>query len=169
VQAPSLSDPVDVAGTAPTPCCAPGFTIDETRAWFGLLHSSAHMTRELDADLVAAHGLPLNAFEVLMRVSHADGGQVRMTELARQVVLSLSGLSRLVDRLEREGLLERRSCPSDARGFFATITPAGRTRLAEAQSDYLAGVRARFLERFSPAELAQMAAFWDRVAPRSAC
>ena len=131
-------------------CCAPGFTAAETRAWFGLLHSSTQLTRELDGDLVAAHGLPLNAFEVLMRLSHADSGQVRMSELARQVVLSLSGLSRLVDRLERDGLLERRTCPSDARGFFATITPAGRERLAEAQSDYLANVRARFLERFSP-------------------
>lgn len=145
--------------------CAPGFTETETRAWFGLLHSFTQLTRGLDVDLVAAHGLPLNAFEVLMRLSHAPGGQVRMSELARQVVLSLSGLSRLVDRLERDGLLERRTCPSDARGFFATITPAGRLRLVEAQSDYLSNVRERFLERFSATELELLAEFWTRIAP----
>ncbi|CAA9533278.1 MAG: Transcriptional regulator, MarR family [uncultured Thermoleophilia bacterium] len=165
MQASSTVTPSTDGISAVASTCAPGFTSTETRAWFGLLHSSAQLTRELDGDLVATHGLPLNAFEVLMRLSLADSGQVRMSELARQVVLSLSGLSRLVDRLERDGLLERRTCPSDARGFFATITPAGRERLAEAQSDYLANVRARFLERFSPEELELLAGFWDRVAP----
>jgi DNA-binding MarR family transcriptional regulator len=165
VQAPSLSDPVDTDAAAPAPCCAPGFTVDETRAWFGLLHSSAHMTRELDADLVAAHGLPLNAFEVLMRVSHADGGQVRMTELARQVVLSLSGLSRLVDRLEREGLLTRESCSADARGAFAKLTPAGERKLAEARATHLAGVRALFLHRLSPVQQELLGEVWDAVLP----
>jgi DNA-binding MarR family transcriptional regulator len=150
---------------APAAPCATGFGDAEAQAWFGLLHVSAQLGRELDADLVARHGLPLNAFEVLMRLAHTDCGQVRMSELARRVALSLSGLSRLVDRLERDGLIERRTCPSDARGFFATITPAGRDRLAEAQSDYLANVRERFLARFSAQELELLAEFWDRVAP----
>ncbi len=151
---------------------APGCTDlsdQEARAWFGLLHSYAQLVRALDADLVAAHGLPLNAFEVLMRLSRAEDGQMRMSELARTVSLSLSGLSRLADRLERDGLIERRACASDARGFYAAVTPAGRARLAAAQGDHFSSVRERFLERFSPEELELLGEFWQRVAPHGRC
>jgi DNA-binding MarR family transcriptional regulator len=84
------------------------------------------------------------------------------------VLLSRSGLTRLVDRLVREGLVRREACPSDARGQNAVVTDAGRDLLATARRTHLAGVRERFLARFSSAELTQLAAFWERLTPGSA-
>jgi DNA-binding MarR family transcriptional regulator len=88
---------------------------------------------------------------------------MRMRDLADAVVLSRSGLTRLVDRLQREGLLEREQCASDARGAYAVLTDTGRDRLREAQPLHRDGVRRRFLSRFSTEELRILAEFWDRV------
>jgi DNA-binding MarR family transcriptional regulator len=88
-----------------------------------------------------------------------------MAELAASVLLSQSGLTRLVDRLVRDGLVARERCSDDRRGLFALITPAGRERLRAARATHLAGVRERFLSRFDPAELDELAALWERVAP----
>src|SRR3954462_11292256 len=96
----------------------------ELRAWHGMLRVHATLTKALDAELDAAHGLPLSSYEVLMNLADADGERMRMSDLATMVILSRSGLTRLVDRLEREGLIGRESCPSDARGSFATLTAA---------------------------------------------
>jgi DNA-binding MarR family transcriptional regulator len=79
------------------------------------------------------------------------------------VILSRSGLTRLIDRLEREGLVERRSCAQDARGAYAVLTDRGRERLRSARATHLAGVRALFLERFSQAELELLGDLWDRI------
>jgi DNA-binding MarR family transcriptional regulator len=135
----------------------------EAAAWVGFLRTHASLVRELDGTLVAAHGLPLSSFEVLIRLSRAPDGRQRMSELAESVVLSRSGITRLIDRLERDGLVERSACASDARGSFAVITPAGRERLAEALGTHVRDLRERFLSRFSAAEHEQMAAFWARV------
>src|SRR5204862_8355428 len=91
----------------------------EIRAWRGLLGVHAQLSKALDAQLLAAHGLPLTSYEVLMYLSDAERGRMRMNELAACVLLSRSGLTRLVDRLEREGYRERCSCARDARGAFA--------------------------------------------------
>ena len=115
----------------------------------GLLRAHAALTRELDAELEAAHGLPLTSFEVLMHLADADGERMRMSDLADRVLLSRSGLTRLVDRLEADGLIERASCASDARGAFAVLTPAGRERARAARATHLAGVRERFLSQLS--------------------
>jgi DNA-binding MarR family transcriptional regulator len=88
-----------------------------------------------------------------------------MRDLAASVILSRSGLTRLVDRLEREGLLERDTCTSDGRGCFAVLTPAGEELLAHARPTHLDGVRERFLRHFSQDELAEMAGWWERVVP----
>jgi DNA-binding MarR family transcriptional regulator len=88
-----------------------------------------------------------------------------MAELADRVLLSRSGMTRLVDRLEREGLLERDTCTSDGRGCFAVLTPAGEELLARARPTHLDGVRERFLRYFSQDELAEMAGWWERVVP----
>ena len=87
-----------------------------------------------------------------MHLADADGERMRMSDLAATVILSRSGLTRLVDRLEREGLIARESCPSDARGAFATLTPAGRRKLDAARATHLAGVRSLFLAHFSAEE-----------------
>jgi DNA-binding MarR family transcriptional regulator len=86
-----------------------------------------------------------------------------MRDLAESVLLSRSGLTRLVDRLEREGLIRRESCPSDARGSFAVLTAAGAEKLADARSTHLAGVRTLFLDRFSADELDTLGEAWDRL------
>ena len=135
----------------------------ELRAWRGLLHVYAQLSKALDAQLVAAHGLPLTSYEVLMYLSDADGGRMRMNELADSVLLSRSGLTRLVDRLERDGYLERCSCAHDARGAFAVLTPAGREKVEAARVTHLAGVRQLFLSHFSDEELDTLGDAMDRV------
>ena len=135
----------------------------ELRAWRGLLRVHAQLSKALDAQLEAAHGLQLTSYEVLMYLSDADGGRMRMNDLAASVLLSRSGLTRLVDRLERDGYLERCSCVHDARGAFAVLTPAGRGKLEAARVTHLAGVRELFLSHFSSDELDVLGDAWDRV------
>jgi DNA-binding MarR family transcriptional regulator len=135
----------------------------ELRAWRGLLRVHAQLSKALDAQLDAAHGLQLTSYEVLMYLSDAEGGRMRMNDLAASVLLSRSGLTRLVDRLERDGYLERCSCAHDARGAFAVLTPAGREKLDAARETHLAGVRQLFLSHFSEEELDVLGDAWDRV------
>lgn len=138
-------------------------TPTELGAWRGMLRVHAALVKELDAELDAVHGLPLTSYEVLLQLEDAPERRLRMSELADRVLLSRSGLTRLVDRLERERLIERRSCDDDARGAFAVLTDEGLARLREARPTHLAGVRERFLEHFSERELAQLARLWERV------
>lgn len=135
----------------------------ELAAWRGFLRAHTRLVRELDAELEAEHGMPLTSYEVLLYLADSPGGRMRMSELAEAVLLSRSGLTRLVDRLERDGLLERSTCPSDARGLFAVMTDRGRRAFAAARITHLEGVRRSFTTQFSPGELKQMAAFWDRL------
>lgn len=135
----------------------------ELRAWRGLLRAHAALTKALDAELEAAHGLPLTSYEVLLHLADAEGERMRMSDLADRVVLSRSGLTRLADRLERDGLIARESCPSDARGAFARLTPFGREQLDAARRTHLDGVRRRFLAHLSADEQQLLGAFWDRV------
>lgn len=140
----------------------------ELAAWRGLLRVHAALSKALDAELVAAHGLQLSSYEVLLTLVGRDEGCMRMSELADSVLLSRSGLTRLVDRLERDGLVCRRACPSDARGQLAGITDRGRELFARARVTHLAGVRKRFLDHLEPADLDELARLWDRVLPGSA-
>ena len=135
----------------------------ELRAWRGMLRAHAAMAKALDAQLEAAHGLQLSSYEVLMYLADAEDERMRMCDLASSILLSRSGLTRLVDRLQREGLLERVACSDDARGAFAKLTPAGREKLRAARATHLAGVRAMFLDLFTPAELEALGDAWDRV------
>ncbi len=122
--------------------------------------------RELDAELEAAHALPLSSYDVLIYLQAAPGRRLRMAELADSVLLSRSGMTRLVDRLVRDGLIVRDSCESDGRGSFAVLTDKGEALLARARPTHLAGVRERFLRHFSDAELQTLAGFWERIQPR---
>src|SRR4028118_662265 len=105
----------------------------ELRAWTGFLHAHATLLRRLDAELEAEHGLPVSSYEVLMNVADAEGERMRMHDIASRVLLSRSGLTRLVDRLEKSGCVRRESCPDDARGAFAVLTPAGRVAIDAAR------------------------------------
>jgi DNA-binding MarR family transcriptional regulator len=135
----------------------------ELRAWRGLLRAHAALTKALDAELEAAHALPLTSYEVLLHLADAEAESMRMCDLAESVILSRSGLTRLIDRLERDGFVERRSCSHDARGSYAVLTAAGRAKLLDARGTHLAGVRTLFLERFSEAELDMLGEAWERV------
>jgi DNA-binding MarR family transcriptional regulator len=141
---------------------------DELPAWRGFLRTHAHLTRELDADLRETHSLSLSAYDVLVQLSSASNHMMRMSDLAESVVLTPSGLTRLVDRLCREGLVEREECSDDARGSFAVLTELGARRFAEARPTHLDGVRRLFLSQFSPQELRRMGEAWERVAANGA-
>lgn len=138
---------------------------EELAAWRGFLRVHSALTKELDAELAAEHGLPLSSYEVLLFVNDAPGGRMRMAELADSVLISRSGLTRLVDRLERAGLVEREGCDTDARGLNAVVTPAGRRAFAAARTTHLAGVRERFLDRLDDSEGAALAGLWERMVP----
>jgi DNA-binding MarR family transcriptional regulator len=137
----------------------------ELRAWKGLVKAHAALVKRLDSELEATHGLPLSHYEVLVALEHSQSQKMRMCDLADSVHLSRSGLTRLVDRLEREGLLCRACCTADARGSFAVLTDEGLRRLAEARPTHLAGVRRDFVARFSADELETLARLWERVLP----
>jgi DNA-binding MarR family transcriptional regulator len=137
----------------------------ELAAWRGLLRVHAALVKALDAEMVAGHELPLSSYEVLMTLQASPGRRCRMAELADRVLLSRSGMTRLVDRLERDGLLVRDQCSSDGRGCFAVLTDAGADLLARARPTHLHGVRRRFLRHFEGDELDRMAAFWARILP----
>jgi DNA-binding MarR family transcriptional regulator len=137
----------------------------ELHAWRGLLRAYGCLAKRLDTELEQAHRLPMTSYEVLHHLQEASGGRMRMCELAEQAQLSRSGLTRLVDRLEREQLLERCSCEHDARGSYACLTEAGRMRLVEARVTHLAVVREHFFSHFSEAELDSLADMCERIAP----
>jgi DNA-binding MarR family transcriptional regulator len=140
-------------------------TEGELRAWRGLLRAHGCLAKRLDAELEHSHRLPMTSYEVLHHLQEAARGRMRMCDLAEQAQLSRSGLTRLVDRLEREGLLERCSCEHDARGSYACLTPVGRERLQAARVTHLAVVRDHFLSHFSEAELSDLADMCQRIAP----
>jgi DNA-binding MarR family transcriptional regulator len=141
---------------------------EELGAWRGLLRVHAGMTKALDAQLVREHGLPLSSYEVLLFLADSPDGRLRMSELAEGVLLSRSGLTRLVDRMERDGLLRRERCEDDARGYHALITDKGRELFGRARRTHLDGVRERFLSHLSPDVLRALARLWEKVAPGAA-
>jgi len=146
---------------------APADVLDplERRAWRAFLVSHAHLQRVLEYELLARSELPLAEFDVLFQLNAADGGRLRMNELADRVLLSRAGVTRLVDRLVEDGLAGRAKCPSDLRGSFAVLTDAGRTRLEEAMPGHLADVKRHFLGSFTRQELEELADLLGREFP----
>ncbi|MDQ3910948.1 MAG: MarR family transcriptional regulator [Actinomycetota bacterium] len=136
---------------------------EERAAWSGFIRAHASIVKELDAELRAAHGLPLSSFDVLVQLSLAANGRMQMYELAEAVHISRSGLTRLADRLERQGLIERHRDERDPRRVFAYITRSGLERLAETTPTHLTGVRRRFLERLSRTQVRQLAVVWNQL------
>src|SRR3954452_23522101 len=143
-------------------------TAAELGAWRGLLRVHTALVKALDAQLTDAHDLPLSSYEVLITLESAPGRKRRMAELADSVLLSRSGMTRLVDRLEREGLLMRDTCTVDGRGCYAVLTDRGAELLACARPTHLDGVRERFLSHFAEEELELLARLWERVLPGAA-
>jgi DNA-binding MarR family transcriptional regulator len=138
-------------------------TPEQLAAWGGFLRGHAQIVRALDAELEAEHGLPLTSYDVLINLSLAPNRRLRMFELADAIVLSRSGLTRLVDRLERDGLVEREPGEADRRQIYARLTDRGFEVLEEATPTHIAGVKERFLDRLSEEQMKQLAAIWQAV------
>ena len=132
-------------------------------AWRGFLLSHAAITRELDADLVSRHGLTSRDYEVLLFLAQEPERRLAMSELAERTMLTRSGVTRLVDGLDRTDLVERVSCAADARVSYAQLTDAGYDRLREASRTHAEGIRNAFLRHFSEEETAQLAELLGRL------
>ena len=132
-------------------------------AFVRLLRAHAATTRQLSAELVNDHGLTINDYEALLRLARADDQKLKRVELAESLILTASGVTRLLDGLERSGYVEKGSCDSDARVTYAVLTDAGRAKLAEASKSHIASIRALFEERLDSRELATLAELLGRL------
>lgn len=132
-------------------------------AWVRLIRGHASATRAMSAQLELDHGLTINDYEALLHLSRADEGRMRRVDLAGMLLLTPSGVTRLLDGLEKAGLVERGSCASDRRVTYAILTEDGASRLREASESHIAAVRRFFEARFSDEELDQLAGLLERL------
>ena len=135
----------------------------EVRAWVAFLRAHAAVTRQFNADLVADHGLTLNDYEVLLFLARADGWVMRRVDLANSVLLTASGITRLLEGLERSGYVTREACETDARVVYAKLTEDGYAKLKEASKTHLASVRRLFGGLFDEQELETLASLLARL------
>jgi DNA-binding MarR family transcriptional regulator len=122
-------------------------------AWIGLLRAHGTLTRKMDANLQAEHDLTINDYEVLLALARAPDRRMRRVDLAEHVLLTQSGITRLLQGLERAGLVERADCPTDGRVVYAQLTQRGYERLRESSRTHLDDIRSLFAARFSSGEL----------------
>jgi DNA-binding MarR family transcriptional regulator len=141
---------------------------EEAAAWEGFLRTQATIMRALSGELEQADGMAMSSYDVLLQLARAPRRRLRMTELAEAVLFSPSGLTRLVERLEREGLVARIKSTDDARGAYATVTDRGRARLRKATRTHLTGVRRHFLSQIAPRELEVLGDIWQRLLTQDA-
>jgi DNA-binding MarR family transcriptional regulator len=132
-------------------------------SWVSFLRAHAAITRELSAQLQREHGLTLNDYEVLLHLSSAEGERLRRVDLAERVVLTASGITRLLEGLERSGYVDKETCASDARVSYAKLTEAGKTKLREAAVTHLRGIDELFVTRYSGSELTTLAELLSRL------
>ena len=135
----------------------------EIRAWGGALLFTTAVLRALDEALVAAHRISVKEFDVLITLFNAPSNRLRMTELAERALLTPSGLSHLVTRLERDGLVRRSVDAADRRSFLPTLTRAGHRRLRDSRPTHNEVIRAHLTRRLTASQLATMGALWEAV------
>lgn len=138
-------------------------TPEQLEVWRTLLRVHARVSRRLEEDLQSKHNLPLAWYDVLVRLVEAGNHRLRMSELAERVMLSPSGLTRLVDRLVAEGLVRRAHAEQDGRGFYAVLTDEGYERLREASGTHLRGIRDYVISRYTDEELRIVASYLSRL------
>jgi DNA-binding MarR family transcriptional regulator len=145
----------------------PSATAPETtlaiEAFVRLVRAHAAVTRQLSSQLSADHGLNINAYEALLRLARAPEFRMRRTDLASGLLLTAGGVTRLLDGLEREGLVAREECANDRRVSYAVLTPAGRSKLREASKSHTRQIRELLGAAFTDEELAQLVALLDRL------
>jgi len=139
----------------------------EVQAFVNFVRAHASVVRGLNRELVDQHGLTVNDYEVLLRLARAPDRMMRRVDLAQQVLLTPSGITRLLDGLQRSGYVAKESCDTDARVVYAKLTDEGRGKLAEATDDHVASIRAMFGERFSGDELGTLCDFLERLQPQT--
>jgi DNA-binding MarR family transcriptional regulator len=132
-------------------------------AWRSYLQSHASILRELDAELVAEHGMTARDYEVLLYLAQAPERKLPMSALAERTMLTRSGITRLIDGLVACGLIERVSCSVDARISYASLTDSGYEKLREAGETHVASIHRLFLAHFNAAEIEQLATLLRRL------
>jgi DNA-binding MarR family transcriptional regulator len=132
-------------------------------AWIHLIRGQSAATRAVNARLVADHGLTINDFECLLLLARAEGRRMRRVDLAEQLILTASGVTRLLDGLEKEGWVGREACASDRRVTYAVLTDDGHRKLQTASKSHVADIRAFFEARYSEEELDQLASLLGRL------
>jgi DNA-binding MarR family transcriptional regulator len=135
----------------------------DLETWVRFLRAHAAVTRQLSARLETAHGLTLSDFDVLVQLYHAPEQALRRVDLARTVLLTASGITRLLDGLQRCGWVEKKSCSSDARVSYAALTAAGAKKFEEAQATHRADIDELFGSNFSTAERKQLGELLGRL------
>lgn len=132
-------------------------------AWVAFLAAHKRVLERLERELREDQDLPLTWYDVMVHLSAAPDHRLRMQELADAVLLSKSGLTRLIDRMERDGLVARQACPDDRRGTFAELTPAGFERIRRAAPSHLRGVREHFADHLDDDEAALLETLLVRI------
>jgi DNA-binding MarR family transcriptional regulator len=135
----------------------------QLEAWKRFLRAHAALTRQLSADLVAEHGLTINDYEVLLHLSRADERRLRRVDLAERVILTASGITRLLDGLEQSGFVERAACDSDRRVVYAVLTDAGLDKLREASRSHLDQIDTLFRASLDDEELDQLTSLLTHI------
>jgi DNA-binding MarR family transcriptional regulator len=135
----------------------------QLESWVSFLRAHAAITRELSAQLLREHGLTLNDYEVLLHLSHSEGAMMRRVDLAGRILLTASGITRLLEGLERSGFVCKETCASDARVSYAKLTDTGAQKLREAAGTHLRGIDELFTSRYSGSELATLAELLSRL------
>jgi DNA-binding MarR family transcriptional regulator len=166
----TATTPTDTADcvTASVASDLPGWDHLETEAWIGLLETHKRLTRAVDGELEAEHGLSLSALEVLMRLALADDQGLGLSALAVSCGLSLSRISRIMDSLEARGLVERRAVASDARAVQGQLTEAGLELVRGAQATHVAAVQRVFFEHLEDEDVAALARIFSKLLPPGA-
>lgn len=144
----------------PTPA---QFSEQELAAWRGTLQVHARVTQELDSQMRAEHGLSVSSYEVLMFLAGSSDRRLRMSEIASRVLLSRSGLTRLVDRLVQLGYVTRCAADTDGRGLYAELTDAGLAKFEAARLTHHEGVRQFFLDHLTPTDQIALGDIWQRL------
>jgi DNA-binding MarR family transcriptional regulator len=139
------------------------FSTEEFAAWRGMLRLRETVTRAIDERLRAEHGLSIDDYGILITLVGQPDQRLRMSRLGDERLLTPSGITRAVARLEERGLLRRDQDPADGRAFFATLTPEGVRQLRAAQSTHHAIVRELYLSRLDPSEVAQLGAIFEKA------
>ena len=132
-------------------------------SFVSLVRAYTHATRELNAQLTVDHGLTISDYEVLLRLARAPDRRMRRVDLAQQVLLTASGITRLLDGLEKHGYVTRAACDSDRRVVYAVLTDDGATKLREASATHVVQIEDYFTSRYEPSELTELAALLGRI------